>query len=114
MGVVANTLREYREDNLIDWAAALTYYSVLSLFPALVVLVALLGVFGRYPETTNELLEIVGRVGPKTAVETLKGPIDGVVRHKGSAGALLGVGLFAALWSASGYVGAFMRAANRI
>jgi membrane protein len=108
------TIRRYKQDNLTDWAAALTYYSTLSLFPALLVLVALVGLFGQYPETTNTLLRIVRQIGPASAVQTFKGPIEGVVKNKGGAGALFGIGLAAALWSASGYVGAFMRASNRI
>ena len=106
------TLTEFREDNLTDWAAALTYYAVLALFPALLVLVALLGLFGQYPQTTDALLGIVGKLGPRSAVDTFRGPIEGVVKAKGGAGALLGVGLLAALWSASGYIGAFFRASN--
>src|SRR3954453_1921765 len=106
------TLGEFRDDNLTDWAAALTYYAVLSLFPARLVLVALLGLFGQYPQTSNSLLDIVGKLGPSSAVDTVRGPIEGVVRAKGGAGALLGVGLIGAVWSASGYLGAFFRASN--
>jgi membrane protein len=112
MGTLNRTIRRYRELNLSDWGAALTYYSVLSIFPAAIVLVAILGVFGSHPETTNALLRIVDELGPSSAVETFRSPIESVVRNKGGAGALLGVGLLGALWSASGYVGAFMRASN--
>jgi membrane protein len=110
--VLKRTVRETKDDHLTDWAAALTYYGTLALFPALIVLVALVGLFGTYPKTTNALLDIVRQIGPRSAVKTFRGPIEGVVRHKGGAGALLGVGLLAALWSASGYIGAFMRASN--
>jgi membrane protein len=82
------------------------------MFPALIVFVALIGLFGSYPRTTNAILDMVGAVGPSSAVETFRGPIEDVVRQKGGAGALLGLGLLGALWSASGYVGAFMRASN--
>src|SRR6187200_465225 len=108
-GALKRTFREMKDDNLTDWAAALTYYGLLSLFPALLVLVALLGVLGTYPKTTNALLDIVRDLGPKSAVDTFRKPIEGVVRNKGGAGALLGVGLAFAIWSASSYVGAFMR-----
>jgi membrane protein len=111
---LSRTIRRYKEHNLSDWGAALTYYSVLSLFPAAVVLVAILGVFGSYPETTDALLRIVEQLGPSSAVETFRGPVESVVRNKGGAGALLGFGLLGALWSASAYVGAFMRASNMI
>src|SRR6185503_13575001 len=108
------TIRELRDDNLTDWAAALTYYSVLALFPGLIVLVAILGLVGQHPQTTNALLDSVRDVGPESAVDTFRGPIESVVKSNGGAGALLGLGLLAAVWSASGYVGAFTRAANVI
>jgi membrane protein len=113
--IVRRTVKEFSNDNLTDWAAALTYYAVLALFPALIVLVALLGIFGQYPQTTNDLIDILKTAGadPKT-LNSLKATINGVVKNKGGAGALLGVGLAAALWSASGYIGAFMRASNAI
>jgi membrane protein len=105
---------EFRDDDMQTWAAALTYYAVLSLFPALIVLVALIGLVGQYPQTSDSILNIVGSIGPKSAVDTLRGTIEGVVRNKGGAGALLGVGLLVAIWSASGYIGAFFKASNAI
>jgi membrane protein len=114
LGVLRRSFREFKDDNLTDWAAALTYYAVLAMFPALIVLVALVGLLGQYPETTNTIFKIVGRVGPDSAVQTFREPIESVVRNKGGAGALLGIGLVGAIWAASGYVGAFMRASNAI
>jgi membrane protein len=114
MGTLSRTIRRYKDDNLSDSAAGLTYYSVLSLFPAAIVLVAILGVFGTYPKTTDALLRIVDQLGPSSAIETFRGPVESVVKNKGGAGALLGIGLLGALWSASAYVGAFMRASNTI
>ena len=111
--VVKRTAAEFQEDNLTDWAAALTYYAVLALFPGLIVLVSLLGLLGS-PDTFTALLEIVRQVGPDSAVDTVAGPIQSVISEKQTAGALLGFGLVTALWSASGYVGAFFRAANTI
>jgi membrane protein len=108
------TIQEFQDDNLMDWAAALTYYSVLALFPGLVVLVAILGLAGQHPQTTDALLEIVEDIGPASAVDTFRGPIEGVVKSNGGAGALLGFGLLGAVWSASGYIGAFIRASNAI
>jgi membrane protein len=104
----------FKADGLQDWAAALTYYSVLSLFPLLIVLVALVGLFGEYPRTVNALLDIVREIAPGSTADTLERSITGVVRDKGGAGALLGIGLITALWTASGYIGAFMRAANAV
>ncbi len=112
--VLKRTIKEFRDDDLTDWAAALTYYGVLALFPALTCLVALVGIFGQYPQTVDTLLGIVSKVGPGSAAETLRGPISGVVKAKGGAGALLGLGLLGALWSASGYIGAFSRACNAV
>ena len=108
------TVSELRDDNLTDWAAALTYYAVLALFPGLIVLVAILGLAGQHPETTNTLLDIVRDVGPASAVDTFRGPIESVVKSSGGASALLGVGLLGAIWSASAYIGAFIRAVNVI
>jgi membrane protein len=105
---------EFRADDMPTWAAALTYYAVLSLFPALIVFVALLGVFGEYPQTSDAVLDVVGQLGPTSAVDTLKGTVEGVVKDSGGAGALLGVGLLGAIWSASGYISAFFKAANTI
>jgi membrane protein len=106
--------KRFAEDQLTDRAAALTYYGILSLFPGLLVLVALVGLLGQYPETTNALLEIVDKVSPGGTVDTFREPIDEVVKAKGGAGALFGIGLVVAIWSASGYIGAFMRALNAI
>src|SRR3954449_3720865 len=113
--VLKRTVKEFRNDDLTDWAAALTYYAVLALFPALIVLVALVGLFGQYPQTTNALIDILRQAGvdPST-LDGVKNTINGVVQNKGGAGALLTVGLLGALWSASGYIGAFMRASNAI
>lgn len=106
------TVREYSEDNMSDWAAALTYYGLLSLFPALIALVAILGLFGDPQATTRSLTEIVTRLGPSSAADTFEGPIRSITSNRGAAGLLFFVGLGAAIWSASGYIGAFTRAAN--
>ncbi|MGI8726194.1 MAG: YihY/virulence factor BrkB family protein, partial [Solirubrobacterales bacterium] len=106
--------KEFQKDNATDWAAALTYYSVLSLFPGLLVLVAVLGVFGQNPETTNAMLDIFRDLGANSAADTLEEPIRNVTESEGGAGALLGVGLLGAVWSASGYLGAFSRASNAV
>src|SRR3954447_15057681 len=105
---------EFRDDDMQTWAAALTYYATLSLFPALIVLVALIGLVGQYPKTSDSILNIISSIGPKSAVDTVRGTVEGVVRNKGGAGALLGIGLVTAIWSASGYIGAFFKASNAI
>jgi len=111
--VLRRTAREFASDQCTDLAAALTYYAVLSLFPALVVMVSLLGVFGQGRRTTDAVLQLAGDVGPGSAIETLRKPVEQLVESP-SAGLALVVGVLGALWSASGYVGAFGRAMNRI
>jgi len=106
------TVLEFREDNMTDWAAALTYYGLLALFPALIALVSIVGIFGDPVTTTRKLTDIVTAVGPRTAADTFAGPIRSITAHRGTAGVLFFVGLGVALWSASGYIGAFMRASN--
>jgi membrane protein len=108
------TLSEFSEDNLSDWAAALTYYGVLALFPALIAMVSLVGLFGNPASTTKTLTQIVTKIGPASAAQTLSGPIQSITSNHGAAGIALIVGLVGALWSASGYIGAFMRASNII
>ena len=107
------TLREFSKDQCTDLAAALTYYAVLALFPALIALVSLLGVMGQGQSTVDALLEIVDQVGPATAVDTLRPTIEGLVTSQGASLGLV-LGLLGALFSASGYVNAFGRAMNRV
>jgi membrane protein len=110
---IKRTATEFQEDNLSDWAAALTYYGLLSLFPALIAMVSLIGIFGDPKATTQNLTEIVAEIGPSSAAETFKGPIESLTKSSGAGIALI-LGIAAALWSASGYTGAFMRASNII
>lgn len=106
------TIGEFKEDNLTDWAAALTYYGVLAMFPALIALVGIVGLVFDPQQVTKALTDIVSQLGPASSVETLKGPIEQVTANKGGAGLALILGIVGALWAASGYVGAFMRASN--
>jgi len=108
------TFDGFQSDQVTDLAAALTYYGVLALFPALIALVSIIGLFGDPESTTTTLTDIVSDLGPRTAADTFKGPIESLTSDRGRAGALFVVGLLGALYSASGYVGAFMRASNRI
>jgi len=104
---------EFQRDQCTDLAAALTYYSVLSVFPAILALVSLLGFFGQGKSTTDQLLDIVRQLGQGDAARQLEGPINQIVNARG-AGLALVIGLVGAIWSASGYVGAFGRAMNRV
>jgi membrane protein len=106
------TVKEFREDNLTDWAAALTYYGVLAIFPALIVLVSILGLVGE--SATQPLIDNLGAVAPGPAKEIFTSAIENLQGDQGAAGVLFVVGLLGALWSASGYVAAFMRASNAI
>jgi membrane protein len=108
------TLSEFKEDNLTDVAAALTYYAVLSIFPALVALIALVGLVGNPQTITRQLTKLVSSIGPASAAQTFKEPIASLAHGSSATGILLIVGVAAALWTASGYVGAFMRASNTI
>ena len=111
-GVLKRTYREYRADNLTDLAAALTYYGVLAIFPMLIVLVSILGLVGH--SATQPLIENLDKVASGPAKEIFTSAIKNIQSSKGTAGILFIVGLAGGLWSASGYIGAFMRASNII
>ncbi|MBD0282170.1 MAG: YihY/virulence factor BrkB family protein [Thermoleophilaceae bacterium] len=111
-GVLRRTIKEFQEDNLTDWAAALTYYGVLSIFPALLVLVSVLGLIGT--SATQPLIDNLGQVAPGPAQDIFTSAIRNLQGSQGAAGVFFIIGLAAALWSASGYVAAFMRASNSI
>lgn len=111
--IARKTLREFTADQCPDLAAGLTYYAIFSLFPALLALVSLLGIFGQAEKTTAALLEIVQGIAPGQAVEMIREPIQELTTSP-AAGFTLVIGLLTALWSASGYVTAFGRAMNRI
>jgi membrane protein len=108
------TVTEFSEDNLSDWAAALTYYGLLAMFPALIALVGLIGLIGDPKSTSTTITQIVTKIGPASAAQTFAGPITSITSHKSTAGILGIVGVVVALWSASSYIGAFMRASNVI
>ncbi len=112
--VLKRTVSEFQEDDLTDRAAALTYYGILSVFPMLIVLVSLLGLFGDPQTTTRTVTDIVTELGPASAADTFTEPIESITQSEQTAGVLFVVGLAGALLSASGYVGAFMRASNKI
>jgi membrane protein len=113
VNVLRRTVKEFKDDNLTDWAAALTYYGLLSLFPAMAALISIIGLVGDPKTTTQTLLDIVDQLSP-SAVDTLDDPINDLTSNRGGAGLALIVGLVLALWSASGYIGAFIRADNAI
>ena len=111
-GVLRRTVREFRSDNLTDWAAALTYYGILAIFPALLALVSILGLIGQ--SATQPLIDNLGTLAPGPAKDIFTSALRNLQKSQGAAGILFVVGLAGALWSASGYVAAFMRASNSI
>lgn len=111
-GVLKRTLREFKEDNVTDWAAALTYYGVLAIFPALTALVSILGLVGK--SATQPLITNLGKIAPGSVHQILTSAITGLQQNRGTAGVLVFVGIAVSIWSASGYIAAFMRASNSI
>ena len=112
MGTLKRTIREFKEDDLTLLAAALTYYAILALFPALLVLLSLLGLAGS--GTIDTLLKNIDAIAPSATRDVITNAVHNLQRSNGAAGVAFIFGLAAALWSASGYVGGFMKAANVI
>jgi membrane protein len=111
--VARKTFREFSDDQCTDLAAALTYYAVLALFPAVIALLSLVGLVGQGEQTIKTLLDILRDVGAGTIAETLQPRLEDLSKTE-TAGFGFVLGLAAALWSASGYVGAFGRGMNRV
>jgi len=106
------TVRAFNDDGLTDWAAALTYYAVLSIFPALIALISTLGLVG--PAATDPLIDNLTELTPGPANDIVTSAVEQITASQGTAGLAFVLGLLGALWSASGYVGAFSRASNVI
>ena len=111
--VARKTVREFSDDQCTDLAAALTYYSVLALFPAAIAILSLVGLVGQGPKTVTTMTDILRDLGATSAADTLE-PTLMQLSNTPNSGLALIIGLAAALWSASGYVGAFGRGMNRI
>src|SRR3954464_1251136 len=105
MGVLRRTVKEFKDDNLTDWAAALTYYGVLAIFPALLAVVSVLGLIG--PSATQPLIDNINTLAPRPAKDLLVSAIRNLQHSSGAAGVLFVLGIALAIWSASGYVAAF-------
>ncbi|WP_052310215.1 YihY/virulence factor BrkB family protein [Streptomyces viridochromogenes] len=110
--VLKGSLREFKDDELTDRAAALTYYGVLAMFPALLVLVSILGLTGR--STTDKVLENVQQFAPGSARDIITRAVEQLQGNAGVGSLMAVVGLVLAVWSASGYVAAFIRSANAV
>ncbi|NKY07615.1 YihY family inner membrane protein [Cellulomonas hominis] len=111
--VVRTTVREFQHDQCTDLAAALTYYAVLALAPALLAIVSVLGLVGNGQDLVQQVVDTVQDVGPEDAAETI-GPILDRIQQSPGAGLTFILSLALALWSASGYVAAFSRGMNRV
>jgi membrane protein len=110
--VLKGALREFKDDELTDRAAALTYYGVLSLFPALLVLVSLLGITGK--SATDAVLSNIRKFAPGSARDIITRAVEQLQNNAGVGSVMAIVGIVLAVWSASGYVAAFIRAANAV
>jgi membrane protein len=110
--ILKRTVKEFRQDNMTDWAAALTYYGVLALFPALIFLVSILGLVGH--SATQPLIHNLTTIAPGSAKKIITDALTNIQGNRGAAGFAFVTGLVLALWSASGYIGAFIRASNSI
>ncbi|MFB4421232.1 YihY/virulence factor BrkB family protein [Streptomyces sp. QL37] len=108
--VLKRTVTEFTDDELADRAASLTYYSVLSLFPALLVLVSLLGVAGE--SATQQVLDNLQKLAPGPVRDILSGAVQQLQGNGGTGSLMAVVGLLLAVWSASGYIAAFIRSSN--
>jgi membrane protein len=111
---VKRTVKEFLEDGLTDWAAALTYYGLLSLFPALIAFVGIFGLVADPVGATRTITDVVTQIGPSSAADTFSGPIQSITQSSSTSGVMAVVGFGVAVFSASGYVGAFIRASNVI
>ena len=114
MHVARKTIREFSKDECTDLAAALTYYAVLALFPAMIALLSLVGLFGQGQQTVDTLTSILKELGAGSATGSSPAPSTHWSRRSRRPGSRSSIGLATALWSASGYVGAFGRAMNRM
>ncbi len=112
--VLRKTAREFSRDECTDLAAALTYYAVLAMFPAAIALISLVGLVGQGPQTVQTLLDVLRQAGAGSVVSTVEEPLMSLATAQRAAGFAFVIGLASALWSASGYVGAFGRAMNRM
>ncbi|MFJ4775999.1 YihY/virulence factor BrkB family protein [Streptomyces sp. NPDC088762] len=110
--VLRGTVKEFKDDELADRAAGLTYYGVLALFPALLVLVSLLGIAGE--STTQRVLENLQKLAPGSVRDVISDAVQQLQGRSGVGSVVAIAGLAVALWSASGYIAAFIRASNAV
>ena len=110
--VLKRTFKQFSEDKLTTWAAALTYYAILSIFPALLALMSILGLIGQ--SATQPLIDNLGAVAPGPAKDIVTGVLGDLQANSGASGLAFVIGLAVAIWSASGYINGFMEASNSV
>ena len=111
--VLRKTVREFGEDQCTDKAAALTYYSVLALFPAALALLSIIGLVANPEKVLSTVMDVLRPLVSPETLDVVRPTLESMASSQ-AAGLSLVVGLAGALWSASGYVGAFSRAMNSI
>lgn len=111
--LLRRTVHEFGQDGGIDVAAGLTFFAVLSVFPAALAIVSLIGIVGNGRATVDRLLALLSQVVPSAVTETLRQPLEGIATTS-TANITFVIGVLAALWSSSTFVSAFSRAMNRI
>jgi membrane protein len=112
VAILKRSVKQFKHDDVTDRAAALTYFGVLAIFPGVLVLVSIMGMLGQ--STTQTVLDNIGQLAPSGVTSFLRTVVEQVQGKSGTATIAAIVGIVIALWSASGYVAAFMRAANSI
>jgi membrane protein len=112
VGIVGRTARSFYDDQMTHHAAALTYYALMSLFPALLLAVSLLGLIGQYPDTYDAILDYLREVAPASALAPLDSSLRGALRSKGTAATALAIGVVVALYGTTGLLEATRRALN--
>jgi membrane protein len=111
-GVLARTARSFYDDQMTHHAAALTYYALMSLFPALLLAVSLLGLVGQYPATYDAIIGYLRDVAPASALAPLDSSLRGALRSKGTAATALAISVIVTLYGTTGLLEAARRALN--
>ena len=110
--IVGRTLKSFYDDQMTHHAAALTYYALMSLFPALLLALSLLGVVGQYPQTYDAILGYLSDVVPTWLLEPLDSSLRSALQAKGTAATALAVSVAVALYGTTGVLEAARRALN--
>jgi len=110
--VIWRTLRSFYDDQMTHHAAALTYYALMSLFPAVLLAVSLLGLVGEYPRTYEAILGYLREVAPESVIVPLDSSLRAAFANRGTAATTLVIGVVIALYGTTGVLEASRRALN--